>query len=71
MALFNAVSGNYQVVSNGVPITADRLFLANDSNPNPRTAIGFTTNNHLVLVAIDGGGSPWYWNDCDPDGLVP
>jgi hypothetical protein len=60
MALFNAVSGNYQVVSNGIPITADRLFLANDFNPNPRTAIGFTTNNHLVLVAIDGGGSPWY-----------
>jgi len=60
MALFNAVSGNYQVVSNGIPITADRLFLANDFNPNPRTAIGFTTNNHLVLVAVDGGGSPWY-----------
>ena len=60
MALFNAVSGNYQVVSNGIPITSDRLFLANDLNPNPRTAIGFTTNNHLVLVAIDGGGSPWY-----------
>lgn len=60
MTLFDAVSGNYQVVSNGVPITADRLFLANDFNPNPRTAIGFTTNNHLVLVAVDGGGSPWY-----------
>jgi hypothetical protein len=60
MALFNAVSGNYQVVSNGIPITTNRLFLANDFNPNPRTAIGFTTNNHLVLVAIDGGGSPWY-----------
>jgi hypothetical protein len=60
MTLFDAVSGNYQVVSNGVPITADRLFLANDFNPNPRTAIGFTTNDHLVLVAVDGGGSPWY-----------
>lgn len=60
MALFNAVSGNYQVVSNGIPITTNRLFLANDFKPNPRTAIGFTTNNHLVLVAIDGGGSPWY-----------
>jgi hypothetical protein len=60
MTLFNAVSGNYQVVSNGIPITANRLFLANDFNPNPRTAIGFTTNNHLVLVAVDGGGSPWY-----------
>jgi hypothetical protein len=60
MALFNTVSGNYQVVSNGIPITADRLFLANDFNPNPRTAIGFTTNNHLMLVAVDGGGSPWY-----------
>ena len=60
MTLFNAVSGNYQVVSNGIPITSDRLFLANDLKPNPRTAIGFTTNNHLVLVAVDGGGSPWY-----------
>jgi hypothetical protein len=60
MTLYNAVSGNYQVVSNGIPITTNRLFLSNDFNPNPRTAIGLTMNNHLVLVAVDGGGSPWY-----------
>jgi hypothetical protein len=60
MALSNTVSGDYQVVSNGIPITPDRLFLANDLNPNPRTGIGFTTNNHLILVAVDGGGSPWF-----------
>jgi hypothetical protein len=60
MPLYNAVSGDYQVVSNGIPITSDRLSLSNDFNPNPRTGIGFTTNNHLVLVTVDGGGNPWY-----------
>jgi hypothetical protein len=59
VVLCNTVSGNYQVVSNGIPITADRLFLANDFNPNPRTGIGFTTNNHLILATIDGGADPW------------
>ena len=70
MALWNTVSGNYQVVSNGIPITPDRLFLANDLDPNPRTGIGFTTNNHLILVAVDGGGSPWLWDAGDRTGLV-
>jgi hypothetical protein len=59
MALCNTVSGNYQVVSNSIPITTNRLFLANDFNPNPRTGIGFTANNHLILATIDGGSNPW------------
>lgn len=60
MELYNTVSGNYQVVSNGTPITSARLFLQNDFNPNPRTGIGFTSNNHLILVTVDGGGNPWF-----------
>ena len=55
MALYNTVSGNYQVVSNGIPITTNRLFLANDLNPNPRTAIGFTTNNHTLNIVGTSG----------------
>ena len=60
MILCNTVSGNYQVVSNGIPITMNRLFLANDFNPNPRTGIGFTTNNHVIIATVDGGGNPWF-----------
>jgi len=46
--LYNTVSGNYQVVTNGVPI-AD----VGDS-PAPRVGMGVMANGHLLIVEVDG-----------------
>jgi exopolysaccharide biosynthesis protein len=53
-SLYNAVSGNGQIVTNGV----DTSF--NDPAVAARTAIGLTAAGHLLLFTVDGGqaGSP-------------
>ena len=49
--LWNTISGNEQILTNG------RVTVANTSwnnTCNPRTAIGITTNQHLILITVDG-----------------
>ena len=49
--LWNTVSGNEHIVSNGVNIAARSVW---NTNANPRTAIAIAPGNHLLLVTVDG-----------------
>ena len=49
--LYNAVSGSDHIVTDGQPTTDDREF---STTAHPRTAIGFTDHNTLLLVTVDG-----------------
>ncbi|MCX7002920.1 MAG: phosphodiester glycosidase family protein [bacterium] len=49
--LWNTVSGNEYIVSNGINIVAHSAW---NTNTNPRTAIAIAHGNHLLLVTVDG-----------------
>lgn len=49
--LYNAVTGSDQIVTDGQPTTDDRKF---STTAHPRTAIGITDQNTLLLVTVDG-----------------
>lgn len=49
--LYNAVCGSDQIVTDGKETTDDREF---STTPHPRTAIGLTGDNRLILVTVDG-----------------
>jgi len=49
--LWNTVSGNEYIVSNGMNIAAHSAW---NTNTNPRTAIAIAPGNHLLLVTVDG-----------------
>jgi len=49
VVLWNAVAGNMQIVTNGVAMTS-----TSGDSLNPRSGIGITANNHLILMTIDG-----------------
>ncbi|GAB4195361.1 MAG: hypothetical protein Kow00105_09600 [Phycisphaeraceae bacterium] len=51
--LYNAVAGSDQIVTDGKPIEnqPDRAFF---TTQHPRTAIGVTADNRLLLVTVDG-----------------
>jgi hypothetical protein len=51
--LYNAVSGSDQIVTDGKPLEdqPDRKFF---TTAHPRTAIGITNHNTLLLVSVDG-----------------
>jgi exopolysaccharide biosynthesis protein len=49
--LYNAISGSGQIVTDGEATTDDRVF---STTTHPRTAIGYTADHKLILVAVDG-----------------
>ncbi len=51
VTLHNAVSGNEQLLSNGVDVSGTATF---DVTLNPRTAIGVAPGNKLILLTVDG-----------------
>jgi hypothetical protein len=51
VTLHNAVSGNEQLLDNGVIVSGTTVF---DNTLNPRTAIGIAPGNTLVLLTVDG-----------------
>lgn len=53
ISLYNAVAGSDQIVTDGNAIEnqPDREFF---TTPHPRTAIGITNDNKLLLVTVDG-----------------
>jgi hypothetical protein len=51
VTLWNTVSGSEMILSNGVVLAVDSTW---NNTLNPRTLIGLATNNHLVVVVIDG-----------------
>jgi hypothetical protein len=51
VALYNAVSGNEQLLSNGVNVSGTTTF---DFTLNPRTAIGIAPGNRLIVLTVDG-----------------
>src|SRR5262245_50299394 len=51
VVLDNAVSGNEQILSNGVNVAGTGVF---DMTLNPRTAIGVAPGNELILLTVDG-----------------
>jgi exopolysaccharide biosynthesis protein len=53
VVLHNAVAGSDQIVTDGQPLSPqpDREFF---TTAHPRTAIGYTADNKLVLVTVDG-----------------
>jgi hypothetical protein len=51
VTLWNTVSGNEQIISNGVVVAAKTSW---NNTADPRTVIGLTTNNHLILFTVDG-----------------
>jgi Phosphodiester glycosidase/PEP-CTERM motif len=64
--LFNAVSGNFQIVTNGVdtaPVSTE---------VSARTAVGLTASGHLLLFTVDGsqGSSPGMTFDQEAQTLI-
>lgn len=55
-SLYNTVSGSDQIVVNGVNVANPNAGAAATS-PNPRTAVGITADNKLLMLAADGGSS--------------
>jgi len=53
ISLYNAVAGSDQIVTDGKPLDdqPDRAFF---TTAHPRTAIGITHDNRLLLVTVDG-----------------
>ncbi len=51
LQLYNAVSGSDPIVTDGKPTTDEREF---STTKHPRTAIGITDQNTLLLVTVDG-----------------
>lgn len=51
VVLYNAVSGNEQLLRDGIIVSGTTSF---DTTLNPRTAIGLAPGNKLVLLTVDG-----------------
>ncbi|MDB5350912.1 MAG: Exopolysaccharide biosynthesis protein related to N-acetylglucosamine-phosphodiester [Planctomycetota bacterium] len=52
--VYNAVAGNYRIVAGGVAQVFNFAPLSPDRFPDAHTAIGLTSNKHLLLLTVDG-----------------
>src|SRR5690606_39007789 len=56
--LYNAFAGNYQIVTDGRAATQTQIprqsGTGNMRDVNPRTAVGLTADQKLLLVSVDG-----------------